>query len=104
MSCYCSANRSIHPSWRVPLHRRLAYDDFIAVAEDLIRRQVTSPAKLGIRGGSNGGLLMGNMMVSASESDPSWRLMSMSFHLWSLDRCVVQICSQQCAARCLCWT
>jgi prolyl oligopeptidase PreP (S9A serine peptidase family) len=53
-----------HPSLTAPLCRRLAYDDFIAVAEDLIRRQVTSPARLGIRGGSNGGLLMGNMMVS----------------------------------------
>ena len=51
-------------SLTAPLCRRLAYDDFIAVAEDLIRRQVTSPARLGIRGGSNGGLLMGNMMVS----------------------------------------
>ena len=41
-------------------HRQRAYDDFIAVAEDLIRRKVTSPNHLGIRGGSNGGLLMGN--------------------------------------------
>jgi len=44
-------------------HRQRAYDDFIAVAEDLIRRKVTSPNHLGIRGGSNGGLLMGNMLV-----------------------------------------
>lgn len=45
------------------LCRKLAYDDFIAVAEDLISRKITKPSKLGIRGGSNGGLLMGNMMV-----------------------------------------
>ncbi len=40
-----------------------AYEDFAAVAEDLIARKVTSPAHLGIWGGSNGGLLMGNMAM-----------------------------------------
>jgi prolyl oligopeptidase len=44
-------------------HRQRAYDDFIAVAEDLIRRKVTSPNHLGIQGGSNGGLLMGVMLT-----------------------------------------
>lgn len=39
--------------------RQNAYDDFFAVAEDLIRRKITSPRRLGIQGGSNGGLLMG---------------------------------------------
>lgn len=39
--------------------RQTAYDDFHAVAEDLIARKITSPRKLGIVGGSNGGLLMG---------------------------------------------
>jgi prolyl oligopeptidase len=41
--------------------RHKAYEDFIAVGEDLIARKVTTPAHLGIMGGSNGGLLMGNM-------------------------------------------
>jgi len=44
-------------------NRQRAYDDFIAVAEDLIARRVTSPARLGIQGGSNGGLLMGVMLT-----------------------------------------
>ena len=44
-------------------NRQLAFDDFIAVAEDLIERGVTSPRRLGIRGGSNGGLLTGVMLT-----------------------------------------
>ncbi len=44
-------------------NRQRAYDDFIAVAEDLIKRKVTSPGHLGIQGGSNGGLLMGVMLT-----------------------------------------
>src|SRR5204863_480710 len=43
--------------------RRHAFEDFIAVAEDLIRRRITSPRRLGIMGGSNGGLLMGVMLT-----------------------------------------
>jgi prolyl oligopeptidase len=44
-------------------NRQRAYDDFIAVAEDLTRRKLTSPDHLGIEGGSNGGLLMGVMLT-----------------------------------------
>jgi prolyl oligopeptidase len=44
-------------------HRQRIYDDFQAVAEDLIARKITSPEKLGISGGSNGGLLMGVQLV-----------------------------------------
>src|SRR6185436_8958944 len=35
------------------------FDDFIAVAEELIKAKYTSPAHLGVMGGSNGGLLVG---------------------------------------------
>ncbi|MBI3132959.1 MAG: S9 family peptidase [Acidobacteria bacterium] len=43
--------------------RHRAYEDFSAVAEDLVRRKVTSVKHLGAQGGSNGGLLMGNMIT-----------------------------------------
>jgi prolyl oligopeptidase len=50
------------PAWHeagLKTKRQIVFDDFAAVAQDLIRRRITSPAHLGIRGGSNGGLLMG---------------------------------------------
>ncbi len=43
--------------------RQKSFDDFAAVGEDLIRRGHTTPQKLGIRGGSNGGLLTGAVFV-----------------------------------------
>lgn len=48
-------------------HRQRAFDDFIAVAEDLIARGLTTPERLGIMGGSNGGLLMGVMLTQRPE-------------------------------------
>jgi prolyl oligopeptidase len=54
------------PEWHqaaIREKRQNAYDDFIAVSEDLINRKITSPAHLGIMGGSNGGLLMGVMLT-----------------------------------------
>ena len=39
--------------------RQNAFDDFIAVGQDLVARGVTTPGQLGIMGGSNGGLLVG---------------------------------------------
>jgi prolyl oligopeptidase len=40
-------------------NRQKSFDDFIAVAQDLVDRKITSPQHLGIQGGSNGGLLVG---------------------------------------------
>lgn len=40
-----------------------SFDDFVAVAQDLIDRKITSPRHLGIMGGSNGGLLVGATFV-----------------------------------------
>ncbi len=47
--------------------RPRAYEDFAAVARALVRRKVTTRARLGIMGGSNGGLLVGNMLVRHPE-------------------------------------
>lgn len=44
-----------------------SFDDFIAIAFDLINRRVTSPQFLGIEGGSNGGLLVGACAVQKPE-------------------------------------
>ena len=44
-------------------NRLRAYEDFAAVAKDLVARGVTSKQRLGIQGGSNGGLLVGNMIT-----------------------------------------
>jgi prolyl oligopeptidase len=58
------------PRWHqaaLKANRHKAYEDFAAVAQDLIARRVTSPAHLGIQGGSNGGLLTGNMLVQYPE-------------------------------------
>ncbi len=55
------------PSWHqaaLKAERHKAYEDFAAVARDLVARKVTSPDHLGIQGGSNGGLLMGNMITT----------------------------------------
>ena len=51
-----------HEAARREGHQR-SFDDFIAVAEDLVARGVTSPRHLGIMGGSNGGLLVGATFV-----------------------------------------
>jgi prolyl oligopeptidase len=50
------------PAWHTAAtreNRQRAYDDFTAVAEELIREEITSPRHLGIVGASNGGLLAG---------------------------------------------
>jgi len=54
------------PAWHqagLKTKRQVVYDDFIAVAEDLVAKKITSPKHMGAMGGSNGGLLMGVMFT-----------------------------------------
>jgi prolyl oligopeptidase len=58
------------PAWHdagLKTHRQRIFDDFTAVARDLIAKGITSPPHLGIQGGSNGGLLMGVQFIQHPE-------------------------------------
>ncbi|WP_431874445.1 prolyl oligopeptidase family serine peptidase [Amycolatopsis sacchari] len=58
------------PSWHTQAmkeNRYLVYEDFAAVARDLVDRGITTREKLGTHGGSNGGLLMGVMLTRYPE-------------------------------------
>jgi len=58
------------PGWHqaaLGRNRQKSFDDFQAVAQDLVRRGLTTPAQLGIMGGSNGGLLVSASMVERPE-------------------------------------
>jgi len=58
------------PGWHqaaVKAGKQKSYDDFAAVAQDLVSSGVTRPARLGIQGGSNGGLLVGAVMLQRPE-------------------------------------
>ena len=53
------------PAWHqagLRTNRQVVFDDFYAVERDLVERRITTPRRLGIMGGSNGGLLMGVML------------------------------------------
>ncbi|HEY4018980.1 MAG TPA: prolyl oligopeptidase family serine peptidase [Pseudonocardiaceae bacterium] len=58
------------PDWHnsaLKLNRMRAYEDFAAVAEDLVSRGITTVGQLGTIGGSNGGLLTGVMLTRYPE-------------------------------------
>lgn len=63
--------------------RQLIFDDFAAVARDLHARKLTSPDKLGIYGGSNGGLLMG---VEFNQHPELWRAVTIQVPLLDMLR------------------
>jgi prolyl oligopeptidase len=74
------------PKWHeagLKTHRQLIYDDFAAVGKDLIARGITSPRRLGIQGGSNGGLLMGVEFVQHPEL---WRAVDIQVPLLDMLR------------------
>jgi prolyl oligopeptidase len=69
------------PAWHdagLKTHRQRIYDDFAAVGQDLVARKITSPRRLGIEGGSNGGLLMG---VEFTQHPEMWNAVSIEVPL-----------------------
>jgi prolyl oligopeptidase len=74
------------PAWHeagLKTHRQIIYDDFTAVARDLIARKITRPRRLGIMGGSNGGLLMG---VEYTQHPELWQAVSVQVPLLDMER------------------
>ena len=74
------------PAWHeagLKTKRQVIYDDFAGVAEDLIARKITSPRRLGIMGGSNGGLLMG---VEFTERPDLWHAVDIQVPLLDMLR------------------
>ena len=66
----CAAAASSGPDWHQTAqlaHKQRTWDDYSAVAEDLIRRRITSPRRLGVVGGSQGGLLVGTAITQRPE-------------------------------------
>ena len=58
------------PAWHtaaLKANRPRAYEDFAAIARDLVSRGITTPGRLGCEGRSNGGLLVGNMLTNYPE-------------------------------------
>ena len=47
--------------------KRASHDDFAAVAADIVRRGVTNPGRIAAEGGSNGGILITNMLTRYPE-------------------------------------
>ncbi|HEY5409727.1 MAG TPA: prolyl oligopeptidase family serine peptidase [Caulobacteraceae bacterium] len=74
------------PAWHdagLKTHRQHIFDDFAAVAKDLIARKITSPRRLGIQGGSNGGLLMG---VELTQHPELWNAVDIQVPLLDMIR------------------
>ncbi len=74
------------PAWHnagLKEHRQRVYDDFAAVGKDLIARKITTPRRLGIEGGSNGGLLMG---VQLTQHPDLWNAVVVQVPLFDMIR------------------
>jgi prolyl oligopeptidase len=74
------------PAWHeagLKTKRQVIYDDFAGVAEDLIAKKITSTRRLGIEGGSNGGLLMG---VQFTERPDLWHAVDIQVPLLDMLR------------------
>ncbi|WP_069163420.1 prolyl oligopeptidase family serine peptidase [Nocardia altamirensis] len=74
------------PAWHeaaLTTNRQRAFDDFAAVGRDVIDRKLTSPRRLGIIGGSNGGLLVG---VESTQHPQLWNAVDIQVPLLDMMR------------------
>lgn len=74
------------PAWHeagLKTKRQIIYDDFAAVAQDIFARKLSSPRRLGIYGGSNGGLLMG---VEFTQHPELWNAVTIQVPLLDMVR------------------
>lgn len=74
------------PAWHeagLKTKRQIIYDDFAAIGADLVRRGITSSRRLGIYGGSNGGLLMG---VEMTQRPDLWHAVAIEIPLLDMLR------------------
>lgn len=74
------------PAWHeagLKTKRQIIFDDFAAVGRDLVRRGITSADRLGIYGGSNGGLLMG---VQFTQTPELWKAVTIQVPLLDMVR------------------
>lgn len=74
------------PAWHqagLKTKRQIIYDDFAAVGRDIIARKLSSPRRLGIYGGSNGGLLMG---VAFNQHPDLWNAVAIQVPLLDMIR------------------
>ena len=79
------------PQWHqsaLKENRNKCYEDFIAVGEHLVASKVCSPKTLACRGGSNGGLLTGNMLVQAPDL---FGAIHIAVPLLDMQRCVFPV-------------
>ena len=59
------------PAWHqaaLKSKRHRAFEDFAAIAQDLVARRISTPSRIAAMGGSNGGLLIGNMLTQYPEA------------------------------------
>jgi prolyl oligopeptidase len=74
------------PAWHeagLKTRRQIIYDDFASVGRDLVARKITTARRLGIEGGSNGGLLMG---VEMTEQPQLWNAVDIQVPLLDMIR------------------
>lgn len=66
VQAYIRGGSELGPDWHTPVKREgrhKAYEDFVAIARDLVKRGYTNPSRIACTGASNGGLLTGVMLT-----------------------------------------